>query len=235
MLDFNSGLVFFLARHIDVRFDLLTPPAQLFQDFPLGFCANFHTNLLQLTSADDGCKEATFPYGQICQPIIDSLETGVVSADLTGLLHKRLAIDSSAWDDGHILCAIADFRIDPPAEFRRMLHVSNDVVSYCETKNTNVSPAQALEGEREILKILRPVVCLDPSPDVARVQSIIDWRAKLWRRVRRLSDTEMEFALPTVRQKAAPQDIMLKPLKGPVVIPESIFQVFRTMPRGIHT
>jgi hypothetical protein len=234
MLEFNAGLVFFLATHIDERFDVLTPPDQLFQDFPLGFCANFHNNLLQLTSADND-KEATFPYGQICHPIIDSLETGIVSADLIGLLRKRLAVDPSAWEDGHILCAIADFRIDPPAEFRRMLCVSNDVVAYCEKKHRSASPAQALEGEREILKILRPVVCLDPSPDVARVQSIADWRAKLWRRARRLSCAEMELAPTTIRQKEAPQDLILAPLNGPVVIPESIFQVFTTMPRGIRT
>jgi hypothetical protein len=40
----------------------------------------------------------------------------------------------------------------------------------------------------------------------------------------------MELVPPTVRQ-----DVILAPLKGPVVIPESIFQVFTTMPRGIRT
>jgi hypothetical protein len=233
VLEFNSGLVVFLATHVDARFDLLTPPDMLFHDFPLGFCANFHNSVLQLTSADDD-KKATFPYGQICHPIIDSLETGVVSADLVGLLRKRLAVDPSAWEDGHILCAIADFRVDPPGEFLRMLHVSNDAVAYCEKKHRSASAAQALEGEREILKMLRPVVCLDPSPDVARVQSIVDWRTKLWRRARRLAGGEMELAPPTIRQKETPQDVLLAPLKRPVVIPETIFQVFTTMPRGLR-
>jgi hypothetical protein len=232
LLEFNSGLVFFLATHVDERFDLLTPPDNIFQDFPLGFCANFHNELLHLTSAD-GDKEVTFPYGQICLPIIDSLETGIVSAGLIGLLRKQLAVDPAAWEDGHILCAITDFRVDPPAEFSQMLHVSNGAVGYCEKKHKGASPVQTLEGEREILKILRPTVCLDASPDVARVQSIIDWRMKLWRRARRLANAEMEVAQPMIRQKEVPQDVILAPLKGPVVIPESIFHVFTAMPNGI--
>lgn len=38
-----------------------------------------------------------------------------------------------------------------------------------------------IETERQILIKFHPTICTDPSPDVARVQSIYDFRKKMWR------------------------------------------------------
>jgi hypothetical protein len=44
----------------------------------------------------------------------------------------------------------------------------------------NASPEEALEGEARMVLARRPLICTDPSPDVARVQSILDFRKKMW-------------------------------------------------------
>jgi hypothetical protein len=41
---------------------------------------------------------------------------------------------------------------------------------------------EPLEAEREVLMVQRPAICTDPSPDVARFQSIMDFRKKMWQR-----------------------------------------------------
>jgi hypothetical protein len=232
LLDFNSRTGFFFANLKNERFDLLTPPSTLFDDFPVGFYVNFYNAFFQLTSSDK-TKAISYDYEKAFFPIIESLETGQMTRELVSILRGDLEIEGTLWEDGHLLCEITDFRLSSPVRYRRMLQLSDDIISYCiEKKQRHTFQCSLLEAERKILTFVHSTVCVDPSPDVARVQSVIDRRHKQWRRVRALDKREMELILPVTPVKAAQAHITLCPLKGSIVIPDAIFKFLRTVDVG---
>jgi hypothetical protein len=81
----------------------------------------------------------------------------------------------------------------------------------------------------------RATVCVDPSADLARVQSVSDWRRKQWVRSGPLGRGELVLKGSGEEGKAVSTHVRLEPLNAPVFIPDAIFQVFHAGPRGIKT
>jgi hypothetical protein len=229
MLDYHRELCFAMGNAVDPRFDLLSKPPNLFEEFPVGFYANFFEEFFQLIGPDKA-DVVNYTYDQNIITIIAALERGHVSPELLAVFRKRLKIE--AWEDGHILCKIVDYRFDPPFEYLRMLEISNEVISAFIVKDSDpkreksVAKAQQLEAERRIALLVHPRICLDPAPDVARVQSILDWRRKMWMRQRDLEKEDL-LVPPQKPEKPPPKEpLKLCPLKESIEIPASIFQAF---------
>jgi hypothetical protein len=231
MLDFGSQVGFMAANYRDVRFDTLTPPPTLFEELPIGFCTNFYDGGFEYTLPDGG-RPIFFEYARAVIPLIESLETGVVSRELVIVLRKNLQLDSATWEEGRILALIKDFRSKPPAESRRLLQVADDVIAYCVTHRRQ---PPLLEAEKQIINLVHPVICVDPSPDVARVQSVIDWRNKLWK------DRSDRHGVVGRAEKASPPviettgKVTLSPLRAPITIPESIVRFIGGPFRGVKS
>jgi hypothetical protein len=215
LLDFGALVGFFTSGRADDRFDVLTPPPNLFEEIPIGFCALFYDGGFQF-ALPDGAKPISYESDPALYPLVECFETGIVSRELFVILRKKLQIDPSAWEEGRIVCQITDFRSVPPAEFRRLLLVADDVVAYC--------TGQRLEGERQVLALVHPTVCIDPSPDVARVQSVIDWRKKMWRNRRQPNRVDTTFNEPEVPTISPTGKATLSGLATRIDLPESILR-----------
>jgi hypothetical protein len=231
MLDYSVRLGVILGTRCDPRFDPLSPPPNLFDDFPLGFTVTFRTETFEIASADR-TKTVAYGYDRTVAAFIESLEAGLIDRELATLLRKHLHVD--AWEEGHVLCQITDFRLAVPVDYRQMLRLTDAAILGAigdRGRPNRREPGEAdrrapsLETERQTLAITRPCICLDPSPDVARVQSAVDWRRQMWRRKSRLEKEQMVVTPPPPPMRAPPGNITLKPLAGPVVIPDAIYQV----------
>jgi hypothetical protein len=162
----------------DPRFDPLSPPPNLFPE-PPAVVFEFSDDSVTLIYAD-GKSSFAESYAPDFFTVFECLETGVMTRACALLLHKRLRCQ---FEEGCVFCKCIDRRVTPTRETSAKLEVGPEVVAYvCQ----DVSDGDALHVEASALKLHRPVICTDPSPDVARVQSLIDFRKKMWmcRRVR---------------------------------------------------
>jgi hypothetical protein len=251
MLDYSPRLAFFSENPPDHRFDPLTPPPTLFDEIPIGFSVYFRPSSIDFVNSDQ-TRTVGYIYDGTSIPMIEALETGFVNYELLSVLRRHLRCEN--WDDGHILCQIVDCRFSTSLEYRKMLRIEPSVISAPMTEKMRASAPgrrdlpdpeirrlddtrrlRGLESERQILLTARPTVCVDPSPDVARVQSVSDWRQKQWARRRPLERSELVLKGSAEEGKAAPTHVRLEPLNAPVFIPDAILQVFHAGPRGIKT
>jgi hypothetical protein len=221
LLDFSARVGFFASDRADDRFDVLTAPPNLFEEIPIGFCATFYDGGFQF-ALPDGAKPISFDCDPTLYPLVESFETGLVSRELLIVLRKKLQIDPSAWEEGRIICQITDFRSTPPTEYRRLLLVADDVVAYC--TGQKLAQPQLLEGERQVLVLVHPTICIDPSPDVARVQSVIDWRNKMWKNRKQPEKANTTFQEPEIPVISPIGKATLSGLSTRIDLPESIMR-----------
>jgi hypothetical protein len=252
MLNYRSRLSFFLGSRPDARFDPLTPPPTLFDDIPVGFSVYFRSGSFEFVNSDR-TRTIGYVYSATSIPLIEALESGFANCGLLVVLRRHLHCEN--WEDGYILCQIVDCRFSSCLEYRKILRIAPDVISAPMTEKVRAFPSgrpdlpdpesrglvddtrwvRGFEIERQMLLAARPIVCVDPSPDVARVQSVSDWRRKQWARRRPLDRSELIQKVPEKEGKAAPTHVRLEPLSAPVFIPEPIFRVFTVGPLGIKT
>ena len=216
-LDYNARLQFYLANLNDPSFDVLTPPPGLFEDYPVGLEVQFCNEFMQFAAVGRP-EKVQYSYDRRVFPLIASLESGLVDGELLSVIHGHLKIKE--WENGCILCKITDFRFPEPVEFKRMLRLSDSVV----LSAVDPESAHVLESEREAIHVMHPSVCVDPSPDVARVQSVIDWREKMWRRRGDIEEKAMVIHPHVEVNHETPGNVTLKPLTEDIVIPEAIFE-----------
>ena len=216
-LDYNSRLQFYLANMNDADFDVLTPPPNLFEDYPVSFEVEFCNDFMQFVAIGSPLK-VEFKYDHKVFPLIESLESGFVDRELLHILVGQLKI--TEWENGFTLCKITDFRFPEPVEHKRMLRLSDDVIG----DFLDREPGHSLETERAMIEAMHPQVCIDPSPDVARAQSVTDWRQKMWRRKRELQDKDTVIHAQAGVKKETQGNVILRPLTQTIVIPDAIFQ-----------
>lgn len=83
---------------------------------------------------------------------------------------------------GKIACSVADYRLDPPIERIQILTASTEIMmDTLAAVNGQTSDEALIKAESEALLASHPVICTDPSPDLARAESVMDWRSKVWR------------------------------------------------------
>jgi hypothetical protein len=168
---YNSRLGFYLAALYEPRFDPLTPPPDLFPDPPALVFEFFDATFS--VGPPDAEPNFVFRYQPPMFPVLESLELGTIDRDFDALLNRL----KCKCTDGLLICKAIDHRIVPGDEHRTALEIGADIVRrFVEQR----PPSDPLESESQLLLWRRPVVCTDPSPDVARAQSVIDFRKKMW-------------------------------------------------------
>lgn len=179
---YSSRLSFFLSTMADPDFDPLTPT----QD-------DTHANLQRLryilkteswilTTELAIHKQRpvfSFNYHESIHDLLDPLLTGKITPELHCVLEK---MEYNGWDRGCVQAVVNDLRYSEPQTFTIRLH-SSGAATLLEKQefieqNTDVDD---LEVERLMLLATRPNLCTDPSPEVARYWSAVDWRRKMWR------------------------------------------------------
>ncbi|OHT04153.1 hypothetical protein TRFO_06480 [Tritrichomonas foetus] len=92
-----------------------------------------------------------------------------------------------------------------------------------------------LESESAVVLMMHPEICIDPSPDVARVNSICDFRAKMWREdltspalSSASSISSRSFIQNSAETVNRPPAISLRmhPIKQKIQFPEPLLNIF---------
>jgi hypothetical protein len=208
-LGYRSQVGFLRSTAPDDRFDLLTPPAALFADLPAGFRLSLHGEAMELSAADRS-RAVAWPYDAAAMRVIEGIEAGVANSDLIVILRTHLNADG--WENGYIVCQITDCRPPQPLEGRRLLRAAVATLYL----------GNSLEWERRVIASQWPAVCVDPSPDVARVQSAADWRRKAWSRPRPLEGGAMAVRSAPAPPRKEAQEVTIVPLTEVIAIPMEI-------------
>lgn len=225
MQDFNKRLGYFIANANDERFDKLTQPPDSYEDLKIGFNVSLLDKSFVIYRSDVKKTKETefnFPYEKDYIPLIESLESGIIGRELICILRK---LKVNAWEDGKILCQIIDFRFEEPVTYLKLLNMSSSAVNYLDCINSSkISQQQKIETEKRVLLLLYPQICTDPSPDVARVKSCLDWRQKMWKNRDRIDPKASEVQEEQMLKPLETGNIELKKLDKKIKIPEPILE-----------
>lgn len=221
-----KNLGFLISIFNDPRFDLLNLPRNLYDEFNVSFSFEFHQKAFTLSLAD-GSQTKTFQYTPKSRELIRCLETGRISQELLELFKTYGKIQ---WADGSIIVRITDYRFDPPRSYAYPLTIGADIIlSYGERE---MSEEAHLEVQRNILLTANPDLALDPSPDVSRINSVLDERIKMWDSGPDRRETFPNTLQPPTQsqQSSAPKKpintIKLKKSTQPLYFPQAIYTIF---------
>jgi hypothetical protein len=207
---YNARLSFYAAAVSHPSFDILTPPRELFKYLP-ALTFDFFDDSVTISVPDE--KPQHFPLTPLA-PLLEILESGVLNSDFAFSLKKM----KCKFENGFIICKCVDHRFSPVREVNMKLEVGPDVIAAAVAQSK-----QPLEAERQVIMLQRPAVCTDPSPDVARLQSIIDFRKKMWQRREdrvREDDVVPKPPLPVTEKKL--QTVRMGESRSRLHIPEEI-------------
>jgi hypothetical protein len=224
-MEYGSRLAYCLSHGTDSRFDLLSSPATGFSYLPGSFSVHLHNDCFQILSSDKD-RPVTFPYTAPSIPILESLEDGIVTRELLSILRDRLELE--VWEEGRILCRLTDYRLTERREWVRLLRISEEVVTqFLQKRQKQIGPLMPprLDAERKLLSQTYPTIATDPSPDVARFQSLIDWREKLWRRRATIRPSDLVVQPPAAVSLEPVGNLSRSPLAEGVAVPEAISHV----------
>jgi hypothetical protein len=85
------------------------------------------------------------------------------------------------WERGEVVAHVLDCRYAQAREFHLRLALGGEALRFlCHRAFGGDGGRPALEFERRALLMLHPDICTDPSPAVARMASLIDWRQRMW-------------------------------------------------------
>lgn len=128
----------------------------------------FESDFTLLSSTRD--TKYSLPYDATTLPVWGCLERGEVSKELFCLLAKMGSVPFTC---AKIVVSVTDFRLPSASEQRVLLKPGRDLLRYL------LRDCDA-EAERQLLLLLYPTVCTDPSPCVSRLSHLLDRRAHPW-------------------------------------------------------
>lgn len=174
--DFSNTCPFYYVTLKDERFDVLTPPRDLFKNVQTALIFTFYEDKFTICGSENN-KVIGFTYERLFDPILESLETGIMSKEfVTFVVEKFRRMDRI--ENGHIYVQVVDRRVVPERSYVIPLKAGDDVMRYYISQER--SALSALERESRYVAARNPVICTDPSPDVARIECMADFRAKMW-------------------------------------------------------
>jgi hypothetical protein len=216
-----SHVAYFSGRS-DPRFDPFPESSLLVSDRPTAATFSLYDDHAVLSNGDD-TRAIEFDYRPPHLAIIQSLQSGSVGIALFHLLEQ---VAAGAFTDGEIIIAIRDFRATDPREVRVRLKPGPELLRFV-LQRAQPDESTALEHESTAVRIAAPVVCTDPSPDVARFAAAIDFRKKMWQNP---GNTPMQPPVEIERPDAVPNVVRLVPLREPVRLPRAIADAFARFP-----
>ena len=146
---YSSHLGFYCSLYNDNRFDLLTPPKDLFTDFPISLSFDFFENHFVITNPLTS-QFLSFVYSNSIFPILNSIEDGVISTELFVLIEQ---LHCNSYLSGILLCKISDFRFSKPIIFKSTLKINSTTLSYKLSLKANITQNEKLEIEKKNLMI----------------------------------------------------------------------------------
>jgi hypothetical protein len=218
----SSHTALAIARSGDLPFDPFPPPSVLYTGLPIS--AFFDCYREGFTVANRArTKSIAFPYAKASIALLRSLECGTVSGELHTVLGRLDVI----YIEGAMIVKVTDYRFSPERNAFFRLKAANDAFLRA-VGEVRAPPGGLLAAEASFLRLTRPAVCTDPSPNVARVMSALTFRRKLggnmemdWRPEK---EEEQPHRMKVVR--GLPEGIVLEPLGGPLHVPREMLRAF---------
>lgn len=221
---YNSRLGFYLTTLCHEDFDILTPPPSLFTKQQASVIFRFYDKYFSISSTDTSpkCPTIEFTYKTDITPILETIETGEITRDLARILEK---LKITGYEEGVIIGLIEDYRFAPEGQIHYIkLSIGPDLFLYY-TQNPAITPEQRLEMEKKVLLLQNPIVCTDPSPDFARMQSVYDTRKKMWMDHFIRTEEDIIPAEEPKRQAAPKQIPRIEQLRCKVELPDVLQQL----------
>lgn len=184
----KSNIILGQSIFNDSRFNPLIIPEIEDDELPLCIRFEFYQDSFSILSPEG--EIGTYPYQKLYFPLIEPLETGFITPLLYGILENNKYISLSA---GKTFVRVIDYRFSPEKRSIICLEITPQILKYFMDKNcAELSDNQKISIEKEIALISHPLVCIDPSPDVARVKSICDKNKKMWTIERERTENEFK-------------------------------------------
>lgn len=158
----------------DRNFSKLTPDFENFSDN-----ATLEIEFLQdcfrvSSKLGSNSQNETYKYEHYLFPILEDIENGSISKMLAAILIRY----KIGYTNGKIFTKITDYRIQPETVHYYELEVTKDFLL------SALPDIHALDSEKSFNELSCPQICTDPSVDVARFNSMVDWKEKMWKPVR---------------------------------------------------
>ena len=170
---------------ISKDFDILTIPKEAYSKLKPHLRFELDSDHFTLSNPTTR-KTISFAYDENLIPVLKCLETKCVSPELYELLK---IIDLDLPEEGRFICECLDFRTEEPIESYILMRINLDTILQIIPGNRDTD---GYEIEKQVLLFTRQEICVDPSPDVGRFMSIIDWREKMWSKSHP-SDSKSDF------------------------------------------
>lgn len=179
--NYKKRIELYISCLFDYQFDIFTPPVKgYFEDFDISLFFEFYEPQFKIiANIDSGLSVIDIGYDLNALPILECLETGIMSRELFCMLEK---MNFHNYDNGILISKCTDFRLKPNKNFLVKITVGSELINHISSiLNPSNDQIKKLEFEKQALLLQNPKLCTDPSPDVARIYSDIDWREKMWK------------------------------------------------------
>lgn len=184
---YRTHLSFQFANKTDSNFDILTPPKSLYKDLRPGIEFSFFDNRFIIYNPDLKAKSYSFHYNQHVLPVIIPLETKLMSIELENLIKS---LECNRIEHGQILAQVNDYRINQiyfiPIRNLNLAYTYQDTQKKSNSGDKNPvsqitnSDSSLFSFNLTNLLLQNSEICIDPSPNVSRFHSCLDWHEKMW-------------------------------------------------------
>ena len=235
--DYTRNIGYLAACCNDDRFDLLTEPKKLYNLSDLiSFRIDFYNDTFIIKDSNN-MQAKSFDYGEKSIEVLESLQNMKLYPDLFTVFSS---LGVKHWDSGKIIINATDYRHNPPLSFVFPIEIDQNIVrNFIQTKT--LEQKTSLEMEKEILKVRFSAIATDPSPDVARFNSVIENKQRMWcyqydnkQEIKKKNNKKTEKNTEKTTPKSSMQGTRYQPIKktqpitpdSPIKLPPKIFSLF---------
>ena len=198
---YMNRIAYFTDNMNHPNFDLLTPDPEQIEmretNIEVEFCDEYFSFKHKPTN-----QLRTYPYSSKVLGFLYALESGIVSFELYKLFNTLAGKNDfikNLYKEGKILISIIDFRNKPePAIYMKELKLSPEILQEYE-KDKQPHDVQ-MKNYYEFCKVFSSYnhqnVCTDPSVNVSRFYSCVDFREKMWRKKRLVQEDDGQVLKP---------------------------------------
>jgi len=220
---YRSRLVLNISKLYDRKFDPLTPAENCFSENQAGLFFSFFNDYFTISIPERETLQLQYSFNHFS--LFECLETGVVSPDLYATLEM---MRFNGWESGKILVLCTDYRVEYPLRCFIVLHLTSTAIqSFLESKGGSMTREQALKAESQILLLSKPSICVSPTISVSRVQSMCDFRQKMWINRMNRDEKDMKPVKKSNFQIRPVKELKCVPLSEPITIPPSLLEIFQ--------
>lgn len=201
----------------DNRFDSILPTNDMFSDLEPSLIYTLGQDKFTISINNNDTKNYVSDYNSKSMEYLEPLGSGYVNSNLYYLIEKAENIN---WISGSIVVRVMDHRTERDETFHILLEMPKDSIH--KFLKDKVSDTDYVNSEQKLMLLANPGICLEPNLDVARIQTLFDFRRKMWTINRELSKDDFEQPKKQRKEPIVATNIRIGPLRGKIEIPETL-------------